>query len=159
MAVASTTTDYTGRLKDISILQYPDATGTEAQTVLPSFGKHTRFCAGVQKLVQKYAVILLTNVGSQLAYPEFGTSFLYTMQAGISPVDRIRAAQIFSLASYKAVSTLRAYQEKTPGIPSDESIVRATLQNISLYGGYAAFDVVIHTEAGDTIDFVVPLPK
>jgi len=159
MAIRSTTSDYTGRKRDISIFQYPDATSPEVQTVYPRFGKSARFCAGAQKLVQKYAIILLTNLGSQPKYPDFGTDFLYTLQAGISPTDRILAQQVFHLASYDAVLTLRAYQTDQPDIPPDERITNAVLENIALYGGFVAFDVKINTEAGDSIDFVIPLPK
>jgi hypothetical protein len=161
MAVKNTTTDYTGRKRDISILQYPDALSREAQTVFPKFGSSARFCTGAQKLVQKYAIILLTNIESQPYFPSFGTDFLYTLKRGISPTDGILAQQVFHLANYKAILTLRAYQSSQPddAIPPDEKIVNATLEGYTLYGGFVGFDVKINTEAGDNISFVVPLPK
>jgi hypothetical protein len=173
MAVSSISSDYTGRKKDISILQYPNPSlvpeysaifsfekaSTAKQTVAPSFGSTTRFCSGVQKLVQRYTIILLTNVSSQENFPAFGTSFLYTLQAGISSVDTLRASQIFRLANYEALSALTDYQNQHPEIPSDERIARADLTGIAMYGGSAAFDITIYTEAGDTLDFLVPLPK
>jgi hypothetical protein len=159
MGIANITTDYTGRRKDINLFELPDAAKIDAQTVLPKFGKNARFCAGVQKLIQKYAIILLTNTSSQVNYPDFGTDFMYTLKAGISPVDQLRAAQVFNLASYDAVNTLKSYQIDHPEIPLDERIASATLSSITLYGGLASFDVSITTEAGSTIDFVVPLPK
>jgi hypothetical protein len=159
MAIASISTNYTNRTKDISILQYPDASTVDAQIVLPQFGGNARFCTGVQKLIQKYAIILLTNIKSQPAFPTFGTNFLYTLQAGISPVDRVRASQIFVLASFQAVTALRRYQVANPSIPDDEKIVRAELVGLDLYGGYVGFSVNIITVAGDNISFVVPLPK
>jgi hypothetical protein len=158
MGVASIITDYTGRLKDISILQYPDASKIEAQTVLPKFGKIPRFCAGVQKLVQRYTIMLLTNINSQVKYPDFGTSFLYTLQGGTDPTDSLLASQIFAEANYITVKTLLFYQTQKDS-PADERIVKATLENISLMGGYVSFDVSLTTEAEDVIDFVVPLPK
>jgi hypothetical protein len=159
MSVSNITSDYTGRAKDISILQYPDASLVDAQTVLPRFGKHARFCAGVQKLVQRYTIILLTNVTSQPEFPAFGTSLLFTLKSGISPVDKITAGQIFNFASYQAVEVLRAYQSGKQDLPSDEKIVNASLVSVGLYGGYAAFDVKINTEAGESVPFLVPLPK
>jgi hypothetical protein len=159
MGIANVTTDYTGRKKDINLFELPDATKVDAQTVLPKFGKNARFCAGVQKLIQKYAIILLTNVNSQTNYPDFGTDFMYTLKAGISPVDKLRAAQIFNLASYDAVKTLKNYQIDHPEIPLDERIALAKLSSITLYGGLVSFDVSITTEAGSKIDFLVPLPK
>ena len=157
MAIAKLTTNYTGRKKDISILQYPDASKPEAQDVSPKFGKSPRFCAGVQKLVQRYTIILLTNLNSQPDYPSFGTKFLYTLKAGIAPTDKLMARQVFQLASYSTVNTLKEYQTKNIVAP-DESIKSATLKNISLYGGYVSFDVILTTDAGSSIDFLVPLP-
>lgn len=159
MAVASISSNYIGRRKDISILQYPDASVIDAQTVAPVFGRTTRMCTGTQKLVQRYAIILLTNINSQENFPSFGTNFLYPLRAGISPVDNLQATQIFKLASYTAVNTLKRYQIDNPDIPLDETISTAELTDISVYGGSASFEVTIKTEAGDTIDFVVPIPK
>jgi hypothetical protein len=129
------------------------------QTVLPAFGKTGSFCTGVQKLLQRYAVILLTNVGSQPNFKTFGTEFLYTLNAGISPVDKLAARIVFMLANHTAVLALRAYQINHPEIPADERIITAKLDDITLYAGFAGFDVSVATEAGDIIDFVVPLPK
>jgi hypothetical protein len=159
MAISSISSNYSGRTKDISILQYPDASLPDAQIVLPQFGQNARFCSGVQKLLQKYVVILLTNLKSQPSFPDFGTELLYTLQGGISPVDRVRASQIFILASFAAVTELKRYQINNPTIPDDEKIVRAELLNLDLYGGYVGFSVKIVTVAGEDIPFIVPLPK
>lgn len=158
MGIANITSNYSGRLRDISILQYPDASIIEAQDVLPKFGKSARFCTGVQKLVQRYTILLLTNLGSQTKYPDFGTAFLYTLQGGTDPTDSLLASQIFADANYITVNTLQYFQSQVAS-PEDERIVRATLNNVSLFGGYAAFDVAITTASGDVLDFVVPLPK
>ena len=157
--IASTSTNYTGRKKDISVLRSPDATIAGAQNVTIAFGKHGQFCAGLQKIIQKYAIILLTNIGSQPNYPSFGTNFLARIQGGISPVDNLRAAQIFNLASYSAVNTLKAYQATRDDIPDDERIVSATLTSIVLYNSSASFDVSISTEAGSIMNFLIPLPR
>ena len=159
MPIPGTSTDYTGRKKDISIFQSADATLVGAQDVTAAFGAEAKFCAGVQKLIQRYAILLLSAKGSQFNYPDFGTSFMPTIKAGISPVDKLAATQIFSIASYDAVATLKNYQATRPEIPLDERIVRAELSTISLYASYAAFNVTIYTEAGEAVKFLVPLPK
>jgi hypothetical protein len=159
MPVAGTSSNYTGRKKDISIFQYPDASKLEAQTVFPKFGKNTRFCSGIQKLVQRYAIVLLTNVESQPNYPDFGSDFLYSLQAGVDPIDRILMRQIFTLADYKAVSLLRTHQIENPNIPEDERIINTELVDLVLYGGYAAFDIQLYAESGDSTTFLIPLPK
>jgi hypothetical protein len=173
MPVASISSDYTGRKKDISILQYPDATLSPEdvtntsfaqaiyakQTVFPKFGKVTRYCAGVQKLIQKYTIMLLTGLGSQPKYPDFGSMFMPELQAGLSPTSRLLATQYFMLASYSVVNTLIAYQIDNDDIPDDERIADATLVDLTLQSDYVAFKIEITTEAGDNIDFLVPLPK
>jgi len=137
----------------------PDAMMAGPQNITLAFGKHGQFCAGLQKIIQKYAIVLLTNIGTQLNYPTFGTNFLATMQGGVSSVDRLRATQIFNLASYDAVNLLKNYQTSRNDIPDDERIVSATLQAITLYNGAASFDVAIATEAGSSMNFLIPLPK
>jgi hypothetical protein len=173
MAILGVSTDYTGRKKDISLLQYPDPTLTPAsvtsisfsqaltakQTVFPKFGKTTRFCAGTQKLIQKYAIMLLTALGSQPHYPEFGSSFIPDINAGIPSTSRLLAEQYFSFASYKVVGDLKTYQIDHPEIPEDERILSAELLALSTYADYVAFNVAITTEAEDSIVFLVPLPK
>lgn len=159
MAVSKTTTDYTGRRKDISIFQYPDTLQIGSQDIAPTFGKNPRFCAGAQKLIQKYAIVLLTNISSQSEYPDFGTNFLYRIQAGIAPKDTLLASQIFYAASHIAVAALQQYQINNPAIPLDERIASAELVSVSLLGGYVAFAVRITTATGDTVPFIIPLPR
>jgi hypothetical protein len=158
MPIRSATTNYTGRKKDISILQNPDALISGAQTVEPSFGKLGRFCAGVQKTIQRYAIILLTNLSSQEFYPDFGTSFLSTLNS-YTVIDALRARQIFVLASYATVSAMQDYQNNDTTIPADERIVSATLIDIVVSNDSASFSVAIKTAAGDVVDFLLPLPK
>lgn len=157
--IVSTSTNYTGRKKDISIMHSPDATLAGPQNITIAFGRRGQFCAGLQKIIQKYTIILLSNIGSQSSYPEFGTNFLYSLRGGIAPVDQLKAAQIFNLASYDAVNTLKGYQAARTDIPTDERIVSAKLTAISLYNGSASFDIAIATEAGSAMNFLIPLPR
>jgi hypothetical protein len=160
MPIKSITSDYTGRKKDLDILQHPDASIPGAQNVTPTFTMSGRFCAGVQKLIQRYAIILLTDITSQQYYPNFGTTFMPRLNAS-SSVDRILARQIFTMASAVAVQTIKNYQIYKKDIPADERIVSASLEKIVVDAkrGGISFDVAISTEAGSVIDFLLPLPK
>lgn len=159
MPIIKETSDYTGRKKDISILQYPNIEIIDGAEVLPKFGTPSRFCAGVQKLIQRYMILMLTNVKSQDYYPDFATDFLWPLQAGIGPTDNITARQIFTLADYAAVNIIKNYQIDNPDLPLDEQLDFTTLRNISLYGSFVSFDVKLTTLAGEAVDFLVPLPK
>jgi len=159
MPIIAETTDYSGRAVDVSVLQYPDTTTPGGSTVSPAFGNPSRFCAGPQKLIQRYIIMMLTNIGSQPEYPGFAASFLWTLQAGISPVDTIRARQIFSIADYAVVGIIKNYQITNPNLPLDEQLANTRLVKLALNGGYAGFDVQLTTLAGSAVNFLVPLPK
>jgi hypothetical protein len=158
MPISGTSTDYTGRKVDVSILRTPAPSSLSPKTVTPSFGNPSQLCSGVQKLIQRYAIILLTNAGSQENYSSFGTAFLQTLQQGLSPVDNIRATQIFSLADYLAVNTIKSYQINNPSIPLDEQLNSTQLLGLVLTQGTVSFSVQIKTLAGDVVSFLLPLP-
>ena len=159
MAIYGTTSDYTDRLLDVSVLQYPDPYAADPKGETLTFGNPSRICAGVQKLIQRYTIMMLTNIGSQPEYPDFACSFLWTLQAGVSPLGRIRVIQIFSLADYSVVNTIKEYQTTNPNIPLDEQLASTSLINLSLSTGTVKFDVKLTTLAGTSINFLVPLPK
>jgi hypothetical protein len=151
--------DYKGRQRDISILDYPIVAAFDGVEVKPRFGASSKFCAGTQKLVQRYTLLMLTNIGSQKFYPEFGTNFLWPLQAGISPTSRLEAFQIFYLADFSAVSTIKNYQIDNPDIPEDEQLNFTELEDLVLYGSYVSFNVRLKTLAGNLSNFLIPLPK
>ena len=167
MAIRTTTTDYTNRKKDISILQYPNPSIPDAQLVNPSFSKGGRFCTGIQKTIQKYVIILLTNLNSQEKYPQFGTTLFSDLIYRSSGLDTILASQLFVLASAKAVSTIKTYQIYRNDIPADERLVSVNLINITFQDieignrkqRNIGFNLKIQTEAGEVVDYVLPLPK
>jgi hypothetical protein len=158
MPIRNSTTSYVGRKKDISVLQNPDGLIADPQEIALKFGERARFCAGIQKLIQRYAILLLTNIGSQKYYPDFGTDLIYKLQAGISTVDLIGATQLFNLANFEAVNTLLNYQIEDTFSPPDERISSATLSDINIISSSIYFSVTITTEALSSISFVVPLP-
>lgn len=158
MPIKNITSDYTGRKKDISILQNPDPLLVGAQNVTPSFGSVGRFVAGVQKTIQRYAIILLTNLTSQKFYPEFGTTFISDLSK-YSAVDALQARQLFVMASFSAVSLMQNYQSRHTEIPLDERINSANLIDIIINQQGVYFSISIKTEAGNILDFLLPLPK
>ena len=159
MAISNISYNYVGRKKDISILQAATPLIKDRQIVSPEFGSTVKFCAGVQKLIQKYAIILLTNINSQGNFTEFGTSLIFNLKTGITPIDKISIAQLFSLASYQAVNTLLSYQAENPDIPEDEQISTAYLKDLVISKDSVAFDIAITTVSGNTVPFLIPLPE
>ncbi|MEG7795894.1 hypothetical protein, partial [Listeria monocytogenes] len=71
MAIKSITTNYTGRKIDLHIMQGVKAPGSSDISL--GFGKISNYCSGVQKLIQRYTIMLLTEIGSQENFPTFGS--------------------------------------------------------------------------------------
>jgi hypothetical protein len=158
MAISGISTSYSGRTVDVSILRTPNPKAITPTAVAPVFGNPSQLCAGTQKLVQRYTIILLSNTNSQPGYPDFGTAFLKTLNQGLSPVDAIGARQIFSLADYNAVNVIQRYQITNPTIPLDEQLESTELLDLTLYAGSISFSVKLTTLAGDAANFLLPLP-
>jgi len=159
MAIQNITTDYTGRKKDISIMRNTVPTVANAQPVTLEFGKVSAYCAGVQKLVQRYTVIFFTAVGSQPDYPDFGTPFYTTVvQSNIGAKSEI--LHKFNFANLKTIETIRAYQQaSTVAIPLDEQINTATLLDLVISTPDSLqLKIKIKTNAGESVDFLMPLP-
>lgn len=158
MPIRNITTDYSGRAKDINISPNIDPTKTSAQKVAPGFGAVSSYCAGVQKLVQRFMVALVTVRGSQPAYPAFGTDLLKKISvSSLTTSADLRHA--FNFASAKVVSEFRAYQAATPGLPDDEQLDTVLLMDVSVSSNYeVSYRVALYTKAGSTYDFLLPIP-
>lgn len=157
MPISGTTTDYTGRKRDVCILHPTDLTGKRAVSPI-NFGSPSSFCAGVQKLIQRYMVAFLTVAGSQRDYPTFGTAFVSSLNGGTYNPSVNDVTHIFNFANYIVVTSFRNYQAQNPSDPLDEQIDTATLNSASVSGDIATFDILMTTRAGTTITFVMPLP-
>ena len=155
--ISSTTTNYSNRTVDIHILKGTDVTLPNAQPVNVCFGKPSSFCTGVQKLVQRYAISLLTVLGSQIDFNGFGTTLLVdTNMSGLQTISDL--THLFNFANLKVTTDFRQYQATLANGPLDEQLNAATLTDISVSGDSVSMSVTITTMAGSDIPFVIPLP-
>jgi hypothetical protein len=155
MPIDVTSTDYSGRTKDIHIFQGVDPYG--AATVAPSFGKISNYCTGIQKLIQRYTISLLTNIGSQANYPTFGTDLLTKLTTSSFRFNKADLGHIFNFANSKVINEFRAYQRANPG-PEDEQLATAVLQDISFSNGSLFFTVQLYPVQQPSVNFILPLP-
>lgn len=158
MGITSFNTDYTGRQKDISIFRGQNFQSSNPQPVKIVFGNPSQFCAGIQKLVQRFAVLFLTNLGSQTNYPAFGTNF--PTAVGINNnISSIRFTHLFNFASLSVLNTLRNYQAANPDLPLDEQINSVILQSFSSTPTSISCTIKIVSNAGDNFTFLLPIPN
>ena len=157
MPISGTSIDYSTRKKDIHIFQNVDV--NKVATIAPSFGRISNYCAGIQKLVQRYAIALLTAIESQTAYPAFGTSLLTQLSNTNLSIDKTRLTHIFNFANYSVIQLFRTYQSNTTGLPLDEQLDTATLQDIVVTNGTASLSIKLFPVQKDAVIFLIPLPK
>ncbi len=156
MAIRNIVNDYTSRKKDINLAYKVNGTAGQKPMDL-RFGEISSYVAGIQKLIQRYAVCLFTNVGSQTDYPEFGTDFISQIQ-GCNLRSKQDYKHIFNQANWKVISEFRKYQNANPDQPKDEQLSTATLVSFSSLGGSLTFRVKLISLAGEIVDFLLPLP-
>jgi hypothetical protein len=157
MPISGTTTDYTGRTKDMHIFQGVDPAKPAKITL--EFGKVSNFCTGVQKLVQGFAICMLTELGSQESYPTFGSNMLSRLHNRNLSLNKADLFPIFNLACIKVINEFRLYQTQNPGLPEDEQLNTALLENIFVTADSIQLQVRIYPVAAEPVQFVIPLPK
>lgn len=157
MPISSITTDYSGRTVDLHIMQ--GVNPAVNSDISPSFGDISGFCSGIQKLVQRYTICLMTAISSQSNFPNFGTSFIPTLLNGAVRFNKGDISALFNFSNADVVSLFRDYQRKTPNIPQDEQLNTATLESINVISNNVYLTIKLIPVAASAVTFVVPLPK
>ena len=157
MPISGVSTDYSNRKKDIHIFQ--GVNPSALAIITPEFGKISNYCTGIQKLVQRYAISLLTELGSQDNYPDFGSSLITRLIRRGGNMNRLDIYPIFNSANLKIITSFREYQRATPGLPDDEQLSTAQLTNVIVAGGNVSLSIQIYPLSGGAVEFVLPIPS
>lgn len=160
MPISGFTTDYTNRTVDINILQVNSYTNGQLQKDAISFGNPSQYVTGIQKLVQKYVILFLTNLGSQVNSPDFGTNFLPSIQQNSNLLSGVTLNHTFNFSNLIVSNELNTYQKTLAqgAVPSDELFKTASLQSYSASGGNISLSILITSQAGTNVTFVLPVP-
>lgn len=157
MAISSITTVYTDRKIDLHIMQGVNA--PSKSSITPSFGLISNYCTGVQKLIQRYMIMLLTEIGSQENYPDFGSDFLVNLLSSSSVYNRVDLQNLFAFANAKVSKAIIDYQIENE-LPLDEQLNTASLVDIiNIAPGHVSLKIQIIPQTQDAVEFVVPLPN
>lgn len=156
MPITSTTTDYTDRLIDVHIFQGVDP--HTRTTINPSFGKVSNYCTGIQKLIQRYAISLFNELGSQPTFPEFGTTFVRDISyVNSNLVSYHSLVNAFNISNLKVIKEFREYQRNNEQ-PEDEQLSTASLEAVDVQGGYVHLAIRVIPVSGNNTQFVLPIP-
>jgi hypothetical protein len=153
--MAKTITSYSGRSVDLLIFQNADYTGKDTQMTV-GFGDTAKITTGVQKAMQRWAIMFLTRKGTVVGDPEFGTDFMSKLLRRQLP-DDMAVQSAFAVAARDISDYLLTTLPTTT--PSDEIITEANLlPGWTLNRTSLKLRVGLTTAAGTQLTVVLPVP-
>jgi hypothetical protein len=153
------TADYSDRQIDLELMQsISNPVGVTALDL--SFTvQATRAITGMQKLAQRYTVLLLTQLTDVYFSPEQGTTFWQDMLRGAAQ-NSGQVTMAFNFASIDAVTQMQVDDgnDVYGDIPDDERIQSATLLdfNVNVATATLYLSVLLRSRAGTTYTYVLP---
>jgi hypothetical protein len=154
--LSSNVLPYVGRTVDM--LAFDDAKETgeaELTQTLVKKNQSGAVIAGIEKLVQRFLIELLTEQGSLNYLPNRGTVFITQARAGILQTSQDLFAA-FSAAQVQ-VSINLTNEDSINNDPTDEQYQSATLLAVSLVDGNASLTIQVTSVAGTSRKVIYPL--
>jgi hypothetical protein len=150
--ISQTLASYVGRLADFLVLR-TDAQGVVTMAMVePADGG--QICVGLQKLFQRYLLILCTKKGSMLYLPDFGCQFLIDFDAG----NWRTVADVYqSFISSQLDVKRQLFLDELDTDPPDEDFFTANLLNVTLTGEQVAITIQVVSLAGESATYIVPI--
>tara|TARA_R110000824_G_scaffold25456_3_gene88700 strand:+ start:14437 stop:14925 length:489 start_codon:yes stop_codon:yes gene_type:complete len=153
--LSGTVQQYQGRT--IDYLAFDDAKASGDALLSPSLikpGQSGAITTGIQKLVQRFLLELLTETGSLDYQPGRGCFFITKVRAGLVRTSA-SLFSVFATAEVDIRNNLR--NEDTFSDPDDERYQRATLISASLSGDTAFLNIRVLSVAGESREVIYPL--
>lgn len=152
----STTMDYTDRTVDLLLLQFVSAPKADV-LVRPDVSRDPRMVTGIEKLVQRYALLFLTQIGTVKNRESEGSDFMGLLGAGqIYDENTLRSV---AAAANKTVSAQIKVADRNLGTADDEALDTAVVTDTSVDRATASVSVTvtITTMAGERYVYTIPL--
>ena len=128
----ATLVDYVGRTVDIAAFKgWKEDSHVEVTQALVLPGKSGELIAGIEKLVQRFAIELLTESATLTYLPERGTEFITAARIGYWRTTG-DVQNSFNLALVSLTENLQIEESETD--PDDERFDSAELLSVSLFG-------------------------
>lgn len=153
----ATVKDYVGRKSDMLAFQgFAPMRGRDQLLVQELVRAHDggSLTTGIQKLVQRVLLILLTPMGSRKYRPLEGTMFMVDSRIGLwRTVADVQ--QSFYAAKLQVARQCQAVELTTD--PADERYGTITLDGVTLTGDKVAIRVTVTSLAGNNFTFITPI--
>ena len=160
MPISGTSSDYTGRQIDLELLQSIAAPAGSQQMSLTTVSPEAKIVAGVEKVVQRYAMLFLTPLGDMTYDTSQGSAFIKQLLRGT--IQDRSALQTYFATSNDAVLQQMKSDDAMVGTygeqPLDEQIDTAYLLDFDI--DFATATVMLRieltTKAGTSVAFLLP---
>ena len=126
----------------------------EGDIALITIGTTGELVVGPAKIAQEFTSAFLTELGSNVYYPDYGTEFMTYLRNGLIRTDQ-EVLTYFNAASAAAVYTLAS--KVTDATPDDEILESARLDHFELEPPYLFLYVTLLTRAGLSRSIVLPV--
>lgn len=154
--LTATVRDYVGRTVDYLAFDNARVTGDALlNQALIQPGQTGALITGIEKLVQRFLLELLTEQGSMEYQPNRGTFFMTALRYGMVQTSGELFAE-FSTAELDVREKLRL-EEDFVNDPADERYAEAVLLSASLSGDTATLSIRVSSVAGESRTVIYPL--
>lgn len=149
-------TNYTGRNVDLSIFENAQANGEQLLTL--DFTSGGDVITGIEKMVQTFVFLFLTERGSILYNPTVGTPFVTSMRLGFIRTEG-DVQNAFSTAA-EIIRQTMGLASDAAGSPPDETFAGATLLSFDLNKAESklSLQIQITSLAGASRQVYLPIP-
>jgi hypothetical protein len=148
--------DYQGRTVDlVAYLPRQGVSTTTLAQELASPGNGGQVIAGIQKLVQRFLLELLTERGSMIYLPARGTDLMTKARQGFIRTH-LDAQAAFAAALLLAQTNLQGEESRED--PTDERFAGAELLEIVAIPGHVQARIRVTSQAGSSAVILAPLP-
>lgn len=153
--------NYLNRQVDVELLQTIPQPVEIKRVYLDFIHSPAKIVTGIQKAVQRYALLLLTTVGDIKFAQKQGANFLRPILSG-NIQNRGAFQSLFAIANADVRNQIKAEDANTDvygEIPDDERITNSELLDFDIDFNTATvrLRVGLTTAAGDTYTFIVPV--
>lgn len=151
-------TDYTGRTIDLSIFIGAKPAGEDKLTL--DFTSGGDVITGIEKMVQTFTLLFLTEQGTVEYYPTLGTPFITSVRKGFINNESDVKNQ-FNLAVELIRQTMDlAADAAVPALPPDETYESAELLSFSLdkAASLLTMQIKVNSVAGSSRAVILPVP-
>ena len=150
--------DYSGRTVDLLLLKTVLGVPVEMKRVDLDASGDPMIVTGVEKLVQRYAILFINAAGSTMFRPDHGTSVVHDVASGkVYSTATLETAA--AEANTIAMSSILAADQEDDGVPDDERLAGAEVENVefSPERSEARVSVRLTTAAGDSYTYIIPV--